>query len=186
MPGWSGTYIPNFSDWRPGDVVLVGQGPGVKGNLVSATQAFSIRRSSRVGHAWTHAALYVGAGQVVEAVFPEGVVQSSVWKYCHHRAILVRRLDDPFSPIEGLSAAKLAQALIGRPYSALEVLRSKLMPRTKPKQSKLYCSTFVGFTLNASTGYSLYALPEHLPLYPATLAHHPDLVDVFVEWRHLG
>lgn len=185
IPGWPGTYIPNFSQWLAGDIVLVGAAPNLIGHVLRAGQAFTTRTSLLDdANYWTHAALYVGKGQLVEAVFPDGVIESSIWRYCENRSVLVRRLDAPFTLNDGVVAAQKAKTLVGNPYSWQEVMRSVLIPGTEPDPQRFYCSTFVGFTINASTGFSLYGAREHLPLHPSTLARHPDLMDVHVEWRH--
>ena len=43
----------------------------------------------------------------------------------------------------------------------------------------------VGLVVASATGYDLTYDTPHQPLHPGTLAAHPDLIDVLVEWRHL-
>lgn len=178
--------MPNLSDWRPGDIVLVRKAGGLAGAMLAAGQAASFSTVSRAGSDWTHAALYVGNGEVVEAVPDRGVVRRSLWHYCQDRSLRVRRLIQPFSRRDGQLAADYAVGLLGRPYSIVELARSKLWPATHPNPDALYCSTFVGFVIAASTSRVLYQRPEHRPLHPAVLAVHEDLEDVGLEWRALG
>jgi hypothetical protein len=109
----------------------------------------------------------------------------SVWKYCQHRSIRVRRLDQPFTPAHGWQAAAAARDLAARgaAYSYGEVVASKLIPARQPNPERLYCSTFVGLIINASTGFSLYDETRYRPLFPSTLATHRSLLDVPLEWR---
>lgn len=181
---WPGTYIPNFSDWYPGDLIFVRRGRGLSGLALSAAQIISARKESRAGSVWTHVALYVGNGDLVEAVPGFGVVKASVWKYCHWRSLRVRRLSEPFSYSDGVAVADSALNSIGQPYSNSEVLRSKLIPRTEPRPNSLYCSTFAALTINVATGFSLYTEQKHLPIHPASLANHCDLIDIPLEWRN--
>lgn len=183
LPKWPVPQISNFSDWRPGDLVLVEGGRDFAGIFILMGQKASFKRDSRLGAHLTHVGLYVGGGEIVEAVPGAGVVLSSIWKYCEYRTLFVRRLPYPFTPHDGRDAAIVAIKAIGQPYSMTEVFRSKLIPRTAPNPNAVYCSTFAAFAVNAATGYSLYDDPRFLPLLPSRLATHPDLINVDVEWR---
>jgi len=46
--------------------------------------------------------------------------------------------------------------------------------------------SFIDVIVAEATGLRLSALPEHRPLYPATLAMHPALATVPLEWRALA
>ena len=79
----------------------------------------------------------------------------------------------------------LAQQHIGEPYSVIQVVISKLFPGSVPIPDALYCSTLVGLVVTDATGVDLSSDPAHQPLHPGTLAAHPELTDVLLEWRHL-
>lgn len=79
----------------------------------------------------------------------------------------------------------MAQQHIGEPYSVIQVVISKLFPRTVPVPDALYCSTLVGLVVTDATGVVLSSDQAHQPLHPGTLAAHPELTDVLLEWRHL-
>ena len=79
----------------------------------------------------------------------------------------------------------MAQQHIGEPYSVIQVIISKLIPGTMPVLDALYCSTLVGLVVADATGVDLSSDPAHQPLHPGTLAAHPELTDVLLEWRHL-
>jgi cell wall-associated NlpC family hydrolase len=183
---WPGTYVPNFSDWQEGDIVLVHRTPDSIGLGIQASQAASFSPVTRAGAVCSHAAIYVGAGMVVDATVSAGVSAQSVWNYCQTRAIQVRRLTDPSIPMADIAdIAVEAQRHIGRPYSLLQAIVSKVVPGSVPTPNALYCSTFVGLVVANATGYDLSFDPQHQPLHPGTLAAHPDLTDVLLEWRHL-
>lgn len=183
---WPGTYVPNFSDWREGDIVLVHRAADAAGFAIQASQGMSLSPVTRAGAICSHAAIYIGGGMVVDATRGAGVSAQSVWNYCQHRAIQVRRLSDPtISMADIADISVMAQQHIGEPYSVIQVVISKLFPRTVPVPDALYCSTLVGLVVTDATGVVLSSDQAHQPLHPGTLAAHPELTDVLLEWRHL-
>ncbi len=183
---WPGTYVPNFSDWREGDVVVVHRTADAVGLGIQASQAASFSPVTRAGAVCSHAAIYMGGGMLVDATRGAGVSARSVWNYCQTRAIRVRRLSDPSIPMSDIAdISSEAQRHIGKPYSLLQAVVSKVVPGTVPNPNALYCSTFVGLVVANATGYDLSSDPMHQPLHPGTLAAHPDLTDVLLEWRQL-
>ena len=183
---WPGTYAPNFSDWREGDIVLVHRTPDAIGYAIQASQATSLSPITRAGRICSHAAIYIGGGMVVDATRGAGVSIQSVWNYCQTRAIQVRRLSDPSIPMADIAdISVLAQQHDGEPYSVIQAIISKLFPATVPVPDALYCSTLVGLVVADATGFDLSSDPAHQPLHPGTLAAHPDLTDVLLEWRNL-
>lgn len=184
--GWPGTFVPNFSDWRGGDIVLVHRSADPVGAAIQAAQATSLSPVTRAGSLCSHAAIYVGEGELVDATPAAGVSLQSVWNYCQSRAIQVRRLSDASIPAADIAdIAVAAQRHIGEPYSVLQVIVSKLFPGTVPARDALYCSTMVGLVVTEATGVDLSSDPVHQPLHPGTLSAHRDLQDVLLEWRHL-
>ena len=183
---WPGTYAPNFSDWREGDIVLVHRTPDAIGYAIQASQATSLSPITRAGRICSHAAIYIGGGMVVDATRGAGVSIQSVWNYCQTRAIQVRRLSDRSIPMADIAdISVLAQQHDGEPYSVIQAIISKLFPATVPVPDALYCSTLVGLVVADATGFDLSSDPAHQPLHPGTLAAHPDLTDVLLEWRNL-
>ena len=183
---WPGTYVPNFSDWREGDIVLVHRAPDAIGYAIQASQAASLSPITRAGRICSHAAIYIGGGMIVDATRGAGVSMQSVWNYCQTRAIQVRRLSDPSIPMADIADISVfAQQHDGEPYSVIQAIISKLFPGTVPIPDALYCSTLVGLVIADATGVDLSSDPAHQPLHPGTLAAHPDLTDVLLEWRNL-
>ena len=183
---WPGTYVPNFGDWREGDIVLVHRTTDAIGYAIQASQAASLSPVTRAGSIWSHAAIYIGGGIVVDATRGAGVSMQSVWNYCQTRAIQVRRLSDPSIPMADITdISALAQQHIGEPYSVMQAFISKVFPGTVPVPDALYCSTLVGLVVTDATGVDLSSDPAHQPLHPGTLAAHPDLMDVLLEWCNL-
>lgn len=185
---WPGTYVPNLSDWKPGDIVLV-EAAGLGGGLIQLAQTITAKPLMGLGSQWSHAAIYIGQGMVVDATFGAGVQQQSVWNYCQLRAITLRRIDDPSIPAADIAnIAMYAQLHVGQSYSALQALLGKLgwpASAKTPNPNAVYCSTFAGLVVAEATTINLAAHPSCQPLYPAVLAMHPDLDAVPLGWRNI-
>jgi cell wall-associated NlpC family hydrolase len=181
---WPGAQVPNFSDWQEGDIVLVHRAQDAIGIAIQALQAASLSPVTRAGSLCSHAAIYIGDGMVVDATPAAGVSAQSIWNYCQTRSIQVRRLSEPSIPeFDIANIATLARQHVGEPYSVIQAILSKLFPGTLPIPNALYCSTLVGLVIADATGVDLSSDPVHQPLHPGTLAAHPDLMDVLLEWR---
>jgi hypothetical protein len=123
---------------------------------------------------------------IVDATGAMGISAQSVWNYCQTRAIQVRRIIDPTVPVADVAdIASKARQHVGEPYSRFQAIVSKLWPGTVPVPGSLYCSTLVGLVVTEATGIDLSSDPSHQPLHPGTLAAHPELTDVLLEWRQL-
>lgn len=184
--GWPGHLVPNFSQWLPGDVVLVAADDGKSSLPVQLAQRTARQRAVRQAASFTHAALYLGDGMLIDVTPEDGVATRSVWFYCQRRALMLRRLQLPDSPAAvGASVRDAALSHVGQPYSLVEAVVSKLLPATVPNPDRLYCSTFIGLVVTQATDVQLAFRREHRPLHPATLVDHPMLQSVALEWRPL-
>jgi cell wall-associated NlpC family hydrolase len=184
---WTGVHVPNFSDRQPGDIVLVYRASDVIGHAMQYGQLLSANQLMRAGNLCSHAAIYVGDGNVVDASYPIGVQERPVWDYCQYRALQLRRMTDAAIPAAHVAdiAAK-ARAHVGEPYSVIQLILAKLgwVGAQVPNPSALYCSTLVSLVVTEATGVDLSGAPQYQPLYPAVLATHPELDDLLLEWRN--
>jgi hypothetical protein len=181
---WAGHLVLNFSDWRAGDIVLVATDGAKAGRGIQAAQALSRDAQVREAARFTHAAIYVQGGMLIDATPQQPITRRSVWHYCQRRSLMVRRvpsLSIAQADIESIAVA--AAAHMGEAYSLSAAIFSKLLPATEPDPARLYCSTFVGLAIEQATGLRLTANKQHRPLHPATLAMHPELEPVMLEWR---
>jgi cell wall-associated NlpC family hydrolase len=172
---------PNFSAWAEGDIVVVGNDGTAAGNLITVSQHASLSPVTRVGAYFTHAALYVGNGRLIDSTTADGISERSAWDYCRHRELELRRLPG-LAPGQGSLIATMARTHVGKPYSWLAVIVSKIYP-TEPDPSHMYCSTLVGLVVAQATGFQLASARRFKPLHPGTLAAHPGLEVVALEWR---
>lgn len=153
--------------------------------IVSAQRA-SRKQSMRRGANFTHAALYVGDGNVIDMTRADDISERSVWEYCQDREIAVRRVPH-LSAQDGTDVVQAARAFLGQNlrYSVLQAVMAKLFPGVPITQARLFCSTFVGLCYATGTqgALKLDSDPDHQPLYPGTLFGHSALDPVLLEWR---
>jgi cell wall-associated NlpC family hydrolase len=174
--------VPNFSDWQPADIVLVGNDGTLAGNSIVALQYASLSAATRAGAKCTHAALYVGNGMLIDATAGAGIAEHTVWDYCQFRALMLRRVPG-LSRVQSDNIVRRARSHLGSSYSWLGVIASKLIPQTEPNPDRLYCSTFIGLVVAQGSGRTLASMPRYKPLHPGTLAGHAGLDRVELEWR---
>lgn len=184
---WPGHLVPNFSDWLPGDVLLVAQSGGKGLGPVKAWQTLAFEQQVRAAADFTHAALYVGDGLLIDVRPGEGVARRSVWYYAQQRALMLRRLKpgDPGRP-PAQRIAECATGHLGKGYSRMQVALSAALPSTPSDPDKLFCSSFIDVVVAEATGVKLNMLPRHRPFFPAVLAVHEELDTVALEWCALG
>ena len=195
--GWSLKLAPNLSDWQPGDIVLV-EKRGAKGALIAAGQ-WAILPSSVSSTRWSHCAIYVGAGSIVDAMPGTGigVRQRYLHEYCPKRATALLRLDVGGKLLDhtiGQFIADEAKNLEGKPYAigALASVAGRFLSKwlkvgQKPVRRdvrKLYCSSLVVVAYKA-INIDLDYDPNVLPCMPANLLAHKDLYSQPLDWHEI-
>lgn len=184
--GWPGHLVPNFSEWLPGDIILVESSGSPRDMAITIGQLLSFNSATRAGSAFVHAAVYVGGGEIVDITTGLGVAKRLIWPYCQTSALASRRVPNLTSSERDHIAAKASKfAMSGQPYSWWALTLSKLLPNTVPDPDHLYCSTLVGDMVDKGCGVQLHGPSQFRPLYPGTLAGHPALDPVELEWRPL-
>lgn len=88
------------------------------------------------GYSYYHCALYIGSGQIIEAVNIDGVVQSSLSKYKASK-ILIQRVKEADSFLDKVISK--AKDFLGYSYNDL------FLPNTK---GRLYCSELIHEVFN--------------------------------------
>lgn len=182
-------YVPDDTALLPGDVLLV-TGHGLAGRWIAQAQR---RGGFADDHCqWTHAALYVGSGRVIEATPSGGVRIGLMVETCFNRRLLVRRrtaddirLEHRYQiVIEALTALRRGYSLGVVPSMAWQAFRQTLWQPTSQRRNTLVriCSTVVG---NAySTAINLNLLPGQPGgvVWPADLSHSKELTDIQIGW----
>jgi hypothetical protein len=184
------TRSPNFSDWWPGDLILI----WVDENSRFSRGVRSLQRARFANAAgWTHAAVYAGDGLVIEAVYDEGVRQAPVCGYFKRRHASVTRLDVVRSPDDGLKIVAAAHGYIGEEYSrrlAYQLVKEHFgIGRGRDEiatANEFICSTVYEQAVAEAFETGLVLEPGIRGItVPAALARSPFLTPVTVGWRDL-
>jgi cell wall-associated NlpC family hydrolase len=193
--GWTFSLAPDLNDWQPGDIVLV-EKRGVKGALIAAAQ-WTILPAATSSTRWSHCAIYVGGGEIVDAMPGKdiGVRQRKFADYCFDRATALLRLDvggKLLDPLLGQLISAEAKRLVGQPYaiSALARVAGRFLAKAfgvgqqpVPRQAKkLYCSSLVVVAYKA-ININLDFDPNVLPCLPSNLPTHQDLYSLPLDWH---
>eukprot|EP01037_Dinobryon_pediforme_P005526 gene5526-5580_t len=183
-------YIPNEDAMLPGDVILVTSG-SVVGSLIHRAQSTGGFASD---HAiWTHAAMYIGRGQVVEATPIGGVRVGNFLEMTYGRKVLVRRRsNDSLTTlvvryqiaVEALTALRTSYSFSAIPRLAWLAMRQKIWKTDhRPNiESVMICSTFV------RNAYARAARLDPLPqitgmIWPADLSQTDELTDQEIDFQ---
>lgn len=182
-------FVPAIDRILPGDLILYG-GIGKAGGWIEAAQ-------SRAGFSdqdarWTHAAIYLDDGFVVEAVVRAGVVQRSIYDDIPSRPMRFRRVEG-LSEVERYRIALRALSRLGRSYAIARIpslgrrLWQGLWNGESEPDSKgiVICSQIFHDSVVEITRSRLEQCPVDAEVTPAHLSCSPSLVDIDVGWRRL-
>ena len=112
--------VPNFSaPWEPGDVILYA--PYRPLPHQRAIQRFQGVRLPKEHACWTHAAVYAGNGQILDAIGERGVGRGMVSDLTRDGVIRVRRVKDRSAADRGEIASTM-EGLIGRKYDRMQAI----------------------------------------------------------------
>lgn len=179
--------IPNFSDWQVGDLVLVKSDGSTMAKVIEGVQGSLQSSQPPTGDPeWTHVALYVDQGLVIESVPRRGIRYCPVHEYAQTRELRVRRLlrgGAPIAPAEGNSIVREASRYFEQGYSYWGIARHLFMQMALPNADQFFCSSYVAVVHTKALKVTLDQQAHHRPLLPATLVNHPVFADLDVEWR---
>lgn len=179
--------IPNFSDWQAGDLVIVKSDGSPMAQVIEGVQGSLRSSSAPVGDpAWTHVALYVDQGLLIESAPKHGIRYCPVHEYARDRELRVRRLlrgSTPATPAEGASLVREASRYFEQGYSYWGIVRHLFMQMALPNADEFFCSSYVAVVYTNALKVVLEHQVWHRPLLPATLVNHSAFADLDVEWR---
>jgi Permuted papain-like amidase enzyme, YaeF/YiiX, C92 family len=179
--------LPNFSDWQAGDLVLVKSDGSAMAKVIQGVQSSLQSSQPPAGDPeWTHVALYVDEGLVIESVPRRGIRYCPVHEYAQTRELRVRRLlrgGAPITPAEGASIAREASRYFEQSYSYWGIARHLFMQMALPNADQFFCSSYVAVVHTKALKVILEQEAHHRPLLPATLVNHPAFADLDLEWR---
>ncbi len=181
--------MPDAETLWPGDVLLV-TGTGLTGRLIRGVQQHG---GFHPEHArWTHAALYIGRGQIVEATPFGGVRVGQLAGMTFGRQLLVRRRPaTPYLPMENrydiairaLTGLRRGYSVGAIPLLAWQAWRRNLWDQDhRPDVRRVtICSTVVRNAYTKAIFTDLLPGLTGVP-WPADLSLTPELTDMPIGW----
>jgi len=176
--------IPNFETWALGDILVMESRSSR--NWVQFYQSKHGSSDIRQSASWTHCAIYVGDGLIVDTMPKDGARIRRLFPETD-RAIAVRRIDPALTTAdEGLRIAEIATSTERIPYTSFLKLglgngATTLAPNGFPQS--LYCSSLVYWVADRA-GVPLTLAPNFdAEMLPAGLLFNSYLVDVPSFWR---
>jgi hypothetical protein len=184
--------IPNFSDWLPGDIVVMETSSA--NNPVAVFQKRTKERDMVKFADWTHCAVYIGDGLIVDTRWKQGATIRRLFPETGHRRIVVRRFDPAIVPPAHCKIfADVVAEFEGVPYAkywhTLQHAQSHHLQNGGVTQgsngvpTRMICSSLVTFAAHRSKIAIRPPPLSNSPILPASLMFHPWLTDVPVEWR---
>jgi hypothetical protein len=181
--------VPSVDVLEPGDLILYG-GAGKLGKWIVAAQ-------SKAGFAaedarWTHAAVYLDDGFLVEAVVRGGVLQRSIYDDVCDRPMRFRRVPN-LSDVDRYRIALRALSRLGRSYSTARIpslgrhlWKGLWNGSSSPDQKGIViCSQVYHDAIVEIIRSYLHDCPVDAAVTPAHLSCSTSLVDIKVAWRRL-
>lgn len=185
-------YVPDVTAMQPGDAVL--QAPVVPtmvGKRIRDWQAGGglTAENSR----WTHVAVHVGDGVLVENMPGSGVRIASIYDRVPSHIMMVRR-DDTLDRNMMFQIAINALTRLGRDYSkwelpamAAQAVRGFWKPDGTAQRTKAFvCSTLFSDAYADATGRSVVSERRVEDIWPGHIAATVRLTDVTVPWVEVG
>lgn len=149
--------------------------------LLTAAQLASLSRANRAGHKYTHAGIYVGQGELIDAMPRGGIARRSLASYVH-RTMGLRRLPD-ISDQERADIAAAAASYIGQSYGWWAAIVEARSCGNQPGEKGALLQHARRRSGGGGCGKQLDALTTYRPLYPAALAEHQSFDAIEMEWR---
>ena len=188
-------------DLHPGDLLLFS--PNLRCGTGAANKfPFLIESVQRTTYGycyddarWHHAAIYVGNGQMIEALYDQGVVVNPLAGRFPNHLLRVRRtlLDTVLQSAVGETIAQVVQANLGKPYQIQALFAVPDDARPAFVCSSLFADALELSLDQVSVGKSDYekALLAEAKLlrtrsnipFPAFLSETPRLQDIAIHWK---
>ena len=189
--------LPDMRGWAVADILLfAAESPHISTRVVEATQ----RRTYGDSAMWTHAALYVGGGMLVESVAhaPTMVILRGIDAHVPASAV-VRMHDGRLTPEDRVAISAEAKGLLNVPYSfaraaaigAKTLFGHMRMPRSRKARLTrntvirgCVCSDVIEMAYNAAVGLS--AAPDTRGFVPPAAFHRRSVLEKHeVSWCRL-
>ena len=197
IPDWVRAFgfVPNFQLLLPGDLILMRflepdrqiSGLAQKVENAQLTAGFAGDEAR-----WTHAAVYAGEQNVIEAGVRWGVCVRSLYDYIPTHIFRVRR-DNNLSGEQRLALVLHAMTMLGTKYAirhvptiAIRLASGLWNPASHSNLSPAcICSTVFSDAHFHAAGSPLVEISRKNVVTPAALSHTPSLTDVVVPWHKI-
>lgn len=183
--------VPNLVDWAPGDI-LVMETLGTTGSaLVEGFQQSSPIAAVRAHARWTHCAVYISRGLIVDSrPWHGGRVRRLCTETAHRRITVLRIKATVATRAERHRLAEVAAELEDVSYSYWSLGWAQPLPNGSQNAGSsgalprsLICSALVGFAASKAGIALEYAPGAATPLLPAGLMVHPWLEEIMATWH---
>lgn len=176
-------HIPTIAQLEAGDIVLTLE-PGSKGG--DWIRRYQASRFGDFDAQWSHVAVHIRNGILVEALPRKGVVRSHIGDYVGRHRLLVRRIRRIGSA--GDSLAISACLMIGRQYDAnmffhfFQYATSAEYRRNTLFRRYMICTEVVDRAFQETFRRNIADCPVDQPLTPAHLSASTEFDDVPMAW----
>jgi len=179
-------YLPTLDRLQAGDMVLTCE-PGSKGG--DWIRRYQARGFGAFDAQWSHAAVHVRNGTLVEALPRKGVVRAHIGDYVGRHRLLVRRVRQIGTAADGLAIS--ACLMIGRRYDPnmllhfLQYATSADYRRDTLFRRYMICTEVVDRAFQETFRRNIADCPVDQPLTPAHLSASTEFDDVPMAWIEL-
>jgi hypothetical protein len=185
-------FVPDIEQLLPGDLILSRTtSPGWIDNQIAKSQGSGGFAAENAR--WTHAAVFIGDDQLVEALPLQGVVQHSIYSYIPSEIIRVRRRPG-LSDAQRHRIAIHAMTSLRTRYSVFSAVKlgmdlSRGLWNSNALRTNRYiviCSQLYFDSILEILKIRLDGCPTEAPTTPAHLGATADLTDVSVDWLQVS
>lgn len=185
-------WVPNLSDWRPGDLLVMervsnGAGAGAITTAIEAYQRKFAHPAARTFADCTHCAVYLGDGLIADARYGKVVTIRRLFPEVFRRKMCIVRWD--YNVITKAQVRGFTRAVFdleGVPYSnsplAIFQWHQGSLNGSVPARN-LVCSALIEYAAKQVKIALSKAPGVTYPMLPASFLAHPWLTQVPVDWR---
>lgn len=185
-------FVPNLQQLLPGDLILSrSRSPGILDRAIVASQKKGFADADA---RWTHAAVFIGGDELVEALPTKGIVLHSIYSYVPSEVMRVRRMPD-ISDSKRHKIANYATKNLGKRYSVFNAMKlgtdlffRHLWNKDALRSNRyiVICSQLYFDSILEIMKNRLDGCPTEFPTTPAHLSATSDLSDVAVDWLRIA
>jgi len=179
-------WVPNFAQWRPGDILVFDGVGGLIGNAIQTYQKAKAHNGAKPFANFTHCGVYLGEGLIADARFKRLIGVRRLWPETMKRALCVLRFDPQhITSDEVRDFLEEVYSLEDIPYGTAPAAIKSWLSGTflsKAIPSGLVCSALIEYAASRAGIPLSLARKVSGPMLPASFMAHPWLLPVQAEW----